>query len=143
MKRLAFFLWRRQVQLNIAAKIGFNRPILLHRNIVGNLLQNCARHCRPGDAVTLTVVADRTRGAAVLTVRDTGPGIAAADLPHVFTRFWRSGEGRGSGLGMAIVRSLVEAHGGTVRVESDGRSGTTVTVDLPLAPAAVALPHGV
>lgn len=111
----------------------------LHQ-VVGNLLQNCARHCRPGDAVTLTVRAvpglpggpgGHGGGLARLTVSDTGPGIPPHDLPNVFTRFWRGGGGGGSGLGMAIVRSLVEAHGGSVTVDSDGRTGTTVTVLLP------------
>lgn len=65
-------------------------------------------------------------------MRDTGPGIAAADLPHVFTRFWRGSAGAGSGLGLAVVQALVNAHTGRVAVDSDGVSGTTVTVDLPV-----------
>jgi two-component system sensor histidine kinase BaeS len=116
----------------------------LHQ-IVGNLLQNCARHCRPGDEIVVRVEHARTttaggRGVARLRVADTGPGIAARDLPHVFDRFWRAPERApgaepgppvGSGLGLAVVRSLVRAHGGQVRVESDGEHGTTVTVELP------------
>jgi len=75
-----------------------------------------------------------------LTVADTGPGIAAQDLPHVFDRFWRAperasgadpGPPAGSGLGLAVVQSLVQAHGGQVTVNSDGQHGTSVTVDLP------------
>jgi signal transduction histidine kinase len=104
-------------------------PGRLHQ-VIGNLLQNCTRHCRDGDAVTLT--ARRTPdGTARLTVADTGPGIPPADLPQVFTRFWHAGSGSGSGLGMPIVRSLVEAHGGVVTVDSDGHHGTQVTIDLP------------
>jgi two-component system sensor histidine kinase BaeS len=91
------------------------------------------RHCRAGDAVTVRV--DPAEGTtATWAVSDTGPGIAAADLPHVFDRFWRGPrqEGRpGSGLGLAVVRGLVEAQRGSVRVDSDGRTGTTVTVTLP------------
>jgi signal transduction histidine kinase len=78
-------------------------------------------------------------------VTDTGPGIAAGDLPHVFTRFWRApdraadgltadehvGLRAGSGLGLAVAQSLVQAHGGQISVDSDGEHGTTVTVDLP------------
>lgn len=112
----------------------------LHQ-VVGNLLQNCAQHCRDGDTVTLRVARERAAGRpdprfARLTVSDTGPGIPPADLPHVLTRFWRGhdGEGAGSGLGMAIVESIVTAHRGSIRVESDGRTGTTVTVDLPERP---------
>lgn len=98
--------------------------------VVANLLQNCARHCREGDTVTLAAVTTPD-GRALLTVADTGPGIAEADLPHVFERFWRSGTGGGSGLGMPIVRAIAEAHGGRVSITSDGRSGTTATVDFP------------
>jgi two-component system sensor histidine kinase BaeS len=108
--------------------------------VVGNLLQNCVRHCRPGDRVTLAAQPMPTGGVVRLTVTDTGPGIPPEDLPHVFTRFWRSGSSSGSGLGMPIVRSIVEAHGGAVRVDSDGRTGTQVTVDLPAHPSP-ASPH--
>jgi two-component system sensor histidine kinase BaeS len=126
--------------------------------VVGNLLENCARHCRPGDAVQVSV----TAGPAVapddrpgvqsgahpgrqsrqmsdtwhIVVADTGPGIDEGDQPHVFTRFWRAKDRvgvAGSGLGLAVVRSLVEAHRGRVSVTSDGRSGTMVTVELPAA----------
>jgi two-component system sensor histidine kinase BaeS len=99
--------------------------------VVGNLLQNCVRHCRPDDTVALAVHQVAGQGLVRLTVTDTGPGITPQDLPHVFTRFWRSGTSAGSGLGLPIVRSIIEAHGGAVRVDSDGRIGTRVTVDLP------------
>jgi two-component system sensor histidine kinase BaeS len=109
----------------------------LHQ-VVGNLLQNCVQHCRPGDTVTVTVRGADAR--AELVVADSGPGIDRTDLPHVFERFWR-GPGQedtsGSGLGLSVVRSLVHAQQGQVAVDSDGRSGTTVTVSLPLAPQPV------
>ena len=60
----------------------------LHQ-VVGNLLANCARHCRPGDHVDVTLVTEG--GDAVLTVVDDGPGIPEADLPRVFDRYWRGG----------------------------------------------------
>lgn len=107
--------------------------------VVGNLLQNCARHCRPGDRVELAVVRTPDGSWARLTVVDSGPGITPEDLPHVFTRFWRSAGSGGSGLGMPIVRSVVEAHGGTLRVDSPVAAnaggtggGTLVTIDLPV-----------
>ena len=76
-----------------------------------------------------------------LSVTDTGPGIAPADLPHVFERFYRGDKSRqrhdgGSGLGLAIARSLVEAQGGHIRAESPPSGGTRFVVGLPL----VALP---
>lgn len=104
----------------------------LHQ-VLGNLLENCVRHCRPGDAV-LVAVAPGAR--PVLTVADTGPGIAPDDLPHVFDRFWRGARQEGlpgSGIGLAVVRSLVEAMHGEVAVDSDGASGTTFTLSLPAA----------
>lgn len=103
----------------------------LHQ-VLGNLLENCVRHCRPGDAVRVAVSADPAT--ARLVVADTGPGIAPEELDRVFDRFWRGARqgGRpGSGLGLAVVRSLVEAMHGTVRVASDGATGTTFTVVLP------------
>jgi two-component system sensor histidine kinase MprB len=69
-----------------------------------------------------------------VVVRDHGPGIAAADVPHVFDRFYRSGEGHhlpGSGLGLAIVRQVVEAHGGTVSAEQAPGGGTRLRLWLP------------
>jgi two-component system sensor histidine kinase BaeS len=72
----------------------------------------------------------------VISVADSGAGIAEEDLPHVFDRFWRADKSRtrstgGSGLGLAIVRKLVEAHGGTAGVTSATGLGTTFTVRLP------------
>ncbi len=106
----------------------------LHQ-VVANLLTNAARYCRAGDRVTVTVTTAGTD--AELRVSDTGPGIPAQDLPHVFDRLWRGrADSEGSGIGLAVVRELVEAHGGHVRVQSDGRSGSTFTVILPLGAAA-------
>ena len=104
----------------------------LHQ-VVGNLLANAVKFGRPGDRVTVSV---RAAGAqAVLSVADTGPGIAPADLPRVFGRLWRGvadTTASGSGIGLAVVREVVAAHGGTVRAESDGVAGSTFTVILPL-----------
>ncbi|MBI4943996.1 MAG: sensor histidine kinase, partial [Actinobacteria bacterium] len=94
-------------------------------------------HCRPGDAVRVEV-APVDDGTARLVVADTGPGIAPEELPHVLERFWRGRDRHavaGSGVGLSVVARLVEAHGGTVVVTSDGASGTTVTVTLPALPS--------
>lgn len=101
--------------------------------VVSNLLSNAARYCRAGDTVTVEVAAADAQ--AQLVVSDTGPGISEDDLPHVFDRLWRGrGADRvgGSGIGLAVVRELVTAHGGRVEAASDGRSGTRITVFLPL-----------
>jgi two-component system sensor histidine kinase BaeS len=102
------------------------------REIVANLLANAIRHTPPDGRVTVDV--RRRSGEAVLTVRDTGEGIAPADLELVFDRFQRRADGGGSGLGLAIVRDLAAAHGGSVRAESDGIEGhgASFEVRIPL-----------
>ncbi|WNZ07648.1 HAMP domain-containing sensor histidine kinase [Streptomyces sp. 11x1] len=107
----------------------------LHQAL-GNLLSNTARHCRPGDTVTVTT--SSTPAEAVVEVVDTGPGIPADELPHVFDRLWRgtrSRAGGGSGIGLAVVKELVTAHGGTVTAESGPGGGTRMTLRLPRATA--------
>ncbi len=109
-------------------------PDRLHQ-VLGNLLANAARYCRAGDRVDVHVRADA--GRAVLEVVDTGPGIPPDELPHVFERLWRGRAAvhvAGSGIGLAVAREIVTAHGGTIEVASAGR-GTSVTVRLPSAPA--------
>ncbi len=108
-------------------------PHRLHQ-VIGNLLENCTRYCRPGDDVTVSVTTGSGGSPVRLTVADTGPGIPRTDLPHVFTRFWRARASQtpaGSGLGLAVVQSLVHAHAGRVTVDSDGVHGTIVVVELP------------
>jgi two-component system, OmpR family, sensor histidine kinase BaeS len=101
--------------------------------VLGNLLDNAVRVAPAGSAVAVEVARD---GADVLwRVRDGGPGIAAADLPHVFERFHQGGGRRdtrgASGLGLAIVRTLVDLHGGRVDVEGPAGGGAIFTVRLP------------
>jgi two-component system sensor histidine kinase BaeS len=107
-------------------------PDRLHQAIV-NLLHNAARYCRPGDTVTVRAFASGDSG--VLQVADTGPGIPAADVPHVFERLWRGSTSTvvaGSGIGLAVVRELVTAHSGTIQVDSPPGRGATFTIRLPL-----------
>ncbi len=108
------------------------------QTVVGNLLDNCARHCRPGDDVTVRVCLGPAGPppTARMVVRDSGPGIPPEDLPRVLERFWRGRDRQsvaGTGIGLAVVATLVKAHGGQLDVASDGDTGTTVTVDLPPA----------
>ncbi len=96
---------------------------------VGNLLDN-ARKWSPARGV-VSVTCDH--GAVV--VRDSGPGIAAEDLPHIFDRFYRAPAARGlpgSGLGLAIVAQVVKAEGGTIRAEVDPGGGTRMSMQLPI-----------
>jgi len=104
------------------------------RQVLGNLVSNAVRHTASGGSVTLAARAGE--GFVELSVQDTGCGIAEAELPLIFDRFWRSEKSRsrstgGSGLGLAIARHLVLAHGGTLRAESVVGVGTTMTVRLP------------
>ena len=100
-------------------------------------LDNALRHTPTGGRVTVGVAGDQT--GARLTVTDTGAGIPAEHLPHLFERFYRVDTARdrghgGSGIGLAIVRTLVQAHGGRVTAASDGPgTGATFTVTLPAA----------
>jgi two-component system sensor histidine kinase MprB len=98
------------------------------RRAVGNLLDNARKWSPPGEPVSV-----ECRGGTVV-VRDHGPGIAEADLPHVFDRFYRSPAARGlpgSGLGLAIVAQVVKAEGGTIVAENDPRGGARMTMRLP------------
>ena len=105
--------------------------------VLANLLENALRHTPPGGAVTVTAA---SRGNEVeLAVADTGEGIAAEHLPHLFERFYRADRARarrdgGSGIGLAIAQALVEAHGGRIRVQSEGPGcGARFTISLPSA----------
>jgi signal transduction histidine kinase len=106
--------------------------------VLNNLLENALRHTAPGGLVQVCVGA--VNGSAHLAVVDSGDGIAPADLPHIFDRFYRADSSRnrrtgGSGLGLAIARQLVQAHGGRIWAESPpaGHScGSALIVELPL-----------
>jgi two-component system sensor histidine kinase BaeS len=101
------------------------------RQVLANLLANALRFTPSGGAVE--VAASATGAAIEVEVRDTGPGIGAQELPHVFDRFYRSGDSAGSGLGLPIARSLLEAHGGSIEAISPPGGGTTIRIHLPLA----------
>jgi len=101
-----------------------------------NLLDNAVKFSPSGSAVRLTLrqVGD---GSAVVEVADAGPGIAEADLPHVFERFYRSSEARtlpGSGLGLAIVKQVAQRHGGTATAGRAPEGGALFTLRLPGRP---------
>jgi signal transduction histidine kinase len=106
--------------------------------VLGNLVDNAFRHTAAGGVIELAV-SNAGAGFVELLVRDQGPGIAPRDLPHVFDRFYRSADetaGSGAGLGLAISREIVRAHGGEIRVESPPRGGSVFAFTLPLASAA-------
>ena len=102
--------------------------------VVTNLLANAIQYNRPDGEVRVKL--ESQSGLAMLTVADMGPGISGEDLPHVFERFYRGDKSRTAGdghagLGLAIARAIVEAHGGTIEVSSQPGAGATFTVALP------------
>jgi signal transduction histidine kinase len=111
------------------------------RQVLENLLDNALRHTPRGG--TIRVEAGREGPAALFRVADTGRGIPAEALPHVFDRFWKSADSGGSGLGLAIARGLVEAHGGKIRVDSVVGRGTVVSFTLPVERGEKAKSRGV
>jgi len=119
------------VRLVIRAEDGFRTidvdPLRIGE-VLGNLVANALRHTPSGGEVILA--ASQRDDGVEFEVRDTGSGIDPERLPHVFDRFTKTPESSGAGLGLAIARSLVEAHGGTIRADSDP-SGTAISFVLP------------
>lgn len=100
--------------------------------VAANLIDNAVKYTPAGGRVDITV--ERDNGRALLRVRDTGPGIPADDLPRIWDRLFRgdtSRTERGLGLGLSLVKAIVEAHGGSVGVESEPGRGSTFTVAMP------------
>ncbi len=102
--------------------------------VLGNLVANALKFVSRGNSVTVRAV-PTSRGVE-LRVSDNGPGIGAEERERLFDRYWQADarDSRGLGLGLAIVKRLVEAHGGTVAVESEPGCGASFAVQLPLAP---------
>src|SRR5207253_3842271 len=104
--------------------------------VLNNLVSNALCYTAQGEIVLAAWADD---GHMYLQVRDTGSGIAAEDLPFIFDRFYRADKSRqrsnstASGLGLAITKAIVEAHGGTIVAESTPGAGTTFTITLPVA----------
>ncbi|MBS0209399.1 MAG: HAMP domain-containing protein [Planctomycetes bacterium] len=110
------------------------------RQVITNLIDNAIKFTPQAGTVTVELTADPHRGEAQLRVCDTGVGIVATDLPHIFERFYRADKARqrgdkstGSGLGLSICESIVSAYHGTIRADSYPGRGTTIFVTLPLA----------
>jgi signal transduction histidine kinase len=113
-------------------------PIFMDTQAIGrvlnNLIGNALRHTPPNGRVSVWV--RRTGPRVEVTVSDTGEGIRVEDIPHIFERFYRAEKSRnrgtgGAGLGLAIARGIVRAHGGEIRVESEVGKGTQFTLQFP------------
>jgi signal transduction histidine kinase len=132
--------------LTFAAALPENLPLVFVdvarlSQILRNLLRNAIVHTPAGGTIEISAVADRDKNEMVISVRDTGLGIPVEHLPYIFERFYRVDPARarasgGTGLGLPIVKHLIEAHGGWIDVTSTIGVGTTFTFALPLAKAA-------
>ena len=128
------------VRLNFAKLTGLyvdGDPQLLQQ-AVGNLISNAIAHTPAGGQIT--VLAERRGDEVVIAVVDTGVGIASEDQPHIFDRFYRADRaatakkvGENLGLGLSIVKGIVELHGGRITVESELSRGTKIEIELPAA----------
>ncbi|APH13072.1 hypothetical protein ASJ33_07845 [Dehalococcoides mccartyi] len=125
--------------IKLKAVFGQSLPAVemdTHRigQVLNNLLENAVTHSENGDAIT--VKAEYLSGFVEISIEDTGEGIPETELKYVFDRFYRVDKSRsrhtgGSGLGLSIVKGLVEAHGGTIRVSSTVGKGTIFTFKIP------------
>jgi two-component system heavy metal sensor histidine kinase CusS len=109
----------------------YAEPVLFER-AVNNLVENALRHTTSGGSIVISVAADAT--GTQIEVKDTGAGISPEHLPHIFNRFYRADPSRsseGSGLGLALVKSIVDLHAGSVEASSVVGRGTVVTMTFP------------
>ncbi|MBI5301411.1 MAG: HAMP domain-containing histidine kinase [Chloroflexi bacterium] len=102
------------------------------RQVLENLIANALRYTPRGGKISVQCSVDSVLSRVVVSTSDTGAGIAPEDLPHVFERFYKSRESRGMGLGLAIARNLVVAHGGDLIAQSEIGAGTTMRFSLPI-----------
>jgi signal transduction histidine kinase len=111
------------------------------RTVLVNLLDNALQYTPAGGTITVTARASVERPGIMLQVADSGVGIPAKDLPHIFERYYRADKARsrrtavlgsGAGLGLSIVSGIIEDHGGTISAASTPGQGTTMTITLPL-----------
>ncbi len=129
----------KDLSLCIEDGVGELPPVEADRDrilqVLSNLVANALRHTGQHGVIELGAVADPDAGTVTLRVSDNGSGIPEEDRAHLFDRFWQPehGERGGAGLGLAIVRGIVEAHGGEVGVDSEVGRGSTFRFTLPMA----------
>jgi two-component system heavy metal sensor histidine kinase CusS len=123
-----------QLTIRCAGEGTFAADEMLFSRAVNNLVENAAHHTPPGGRIEIAIA---NRGAhSEVTVKDNGAGISPQHLPRVFDRFYRADPSRSSdgvGLGLALVKSIMDLHGGTVSIESEPGQGTRVTLSFPKA----------
>lgn len=125
-------------QVTLSSELKAKLPIMKidkdrMRQTIINLVHNAIKFNRPGGSVTVTTKSNEN--SAVVSIADTGVGIAKEDLPHVFERFYKADRARssgGSGLGLAIAKHTIQAHGGAIWAQSEEGKGSTFSFSLPL-----------
>ncbi len=135
-ERLAACLGQRELTIRLEPDLPLLQlDFVLMEQAFVNLLDNACNHTPAGTPVEIEAV--RKGDSVAVTVTDHGPGIAAADLPHIFDKFYRApgATSAGTGLGLSIARGLVEAHGGTLTAEPVRKAGARFTVRLPASGA--------
>jgi heavy metal sensor kinase len=132
-------------KVRLRADLPEELPALLDRvqmeRLISNLLSNAIKYTPPGGAVTVRVLPEN--GVVRLEVEDTGQGIPAEHLPHIFDRFYRVPDRnpeKGLGLGLSFVSWIVKAHGGSIDVQSEPGKGSRFSVSLPAGPVSEAVP---
>jgi signal transduction histidine kinase len=130
-------------EISCPAGLSLTADRILLKRAVENLLENAHKYSLPGRSIDLRATQPVGQDAVTITVQDEGVGIDAADLPRVFTPFFRGDRSRarktgGTGLGLTLAQRIVQAHGGTILLESQPDRGTTVSISLPLEPPAAA-----
>ena len=138
-KRLAPLARENGIELECSAKeaIDIMGDSVKLQQVLYNVIDNAIKYTPRGGEVHASL--SRAGKRAIIRISDTGIGIPAADLPHVFDRFYRVDKARsratgGTGLGLSIVKQIVLLHGGTIVAASEENKGTTFTIELPLAP---------
>lgn len=131
-----------QLSLKVEGELHVRLDKLMFRQVLDNLLDNAVRY-RGGGEPTVEITVERIENLVEIRVRDRGIGIDPEELPRLFDRFYRvrnvepEGRRQGTGIGLYVVRSIVQAHGGKVGVRSDGKGfGATLWIRLPLLKAA-------
>ena len=120
---------------NLAGDAVMEADLGKMRRVFGNLIGNAVRHAAPAGPLSIRVRCRREGGNVSFAVSDNGSGVAPEELEHIFEPF-RTGDaarGEGRGLGLAICRSIVEAHGGRIRAEAAEEGGLAVVLSLPAA----------
>jgi len=131
LKKMDVFLKTKQIKIDFksAHKVEIAADAEKLKQVIFNLLFNAYKFLKEEGKIDISVAAEKE--SVQIKIKDNGAGIKASELPHIFERFYSSDKSSGSGIGLAVVKKLVDAHGGTINVESEDEKGTIFTIELP------------